>query len=90
MVKGESPGRRAENWPPRDVIRKQSEKKPMPSTKSLQRENGWSGRPAAYAPSSKGSVERMSEEGMDGWDMQDQGAELPGQEVSHRHKIRRT
>lgn len=40
MVKGESPGRRAENWPPRDVIRKQSEKKPMPRTKSLRRATG--------------------------------------------------
>lgn len=40
MVKGESPGRRAENWPPRDVIRKQSEKKPMPRTKSLRRAIG--------------------------------------------------
>lgn len=39
MVKGESPGRRADSWPPSDAIRKQSEKKPMPRTKSL-RENG--------------------------------------------------
>jgi hypothetical protein len=36
MVKGESPRRLAENWPPRDVIRKQRVKKPMPRTKSLQ------------------------------------------------------
>lgn len=40
MVNGESPGRRAENWPPRDAIRKQSEKKPMPRTKSLRGEEG--------------------------------------------------
>lgn len=40
MVKGESPERRAENWPPRDVIRKQREKKPMPRTKSLRRATG--------------------------------------------------
>lgn len=36
MVKGESPRRRAENWPPKDVIRKQRVKKPMPRTNSLQ------------------------------------------------------
>lgn len=36
MVKGESPGLLAENWPPRDVIRKQRLKKPIPTTKILQ------------------------------------------------------
>lgn len=35
-VKGESPGLLAENWPPRDVIRKQRLKKPIPTTKILQ------------------------------------------------------
>lgn len=36
MVKGESPGRLAENWPPREVIRKHRLKKPIPTTKILQ------------------------------------------------------
>ena len=37
-VKGESPGRLAENWPPREVIRKHRLKKPIPTTKILQEE----------------------------------------------------
>lgn len=44
MVKGDSPGRRAENWPPRDVMRKQSVKKPMPRTKSLRARQSGSAR----------------------------------------------
>lgn len=35
-VKGESPGLLAENWPPREVIRKHRLKKPIPTTKILQ------------------------------------------------------
>lgn len=35
MVKGESPRRLAENWPPRDVIKKHRVKNPMPSTNIL-------------------------------------------------------
>lgn len=55
MVKGESPRRRAENWPPRDVIRKQTVKKPMPRTKSL-----WGGqsRSAGQASDSAPSLHR--------------------------------
>lgn len=34
-VKGGSPGRLADNWPPREVIRKQRLKKPIPATKIL-------------------------------------------------------
>lgn len=45
MVKGESPRRRAENWPPKDVIRKQRVKKPMPRTNSLQGERNRLGQP---------------------------------------------
>lgn len=36
MVKGESPSLLAENCPPRDVIRKQRLKKPIPTTNILQ------------------------------------------------------
>lgn len=58
MVNGESPGRRAESWPPSDVIRKQSEKKPTPRTKSLQRAMGSQTCPrpvrAAQGPSDRG------------------------------------
>lgn len=36
MVKGVSPGRLAENCPPREVIRKHRLKKPIPATKILQ------------------------------------------------------
>lgn len=38
VVKGESEGRLAENWPPREVIRKHKLKKPIPSTKILKGE----------------------------------------------------
>ena len=41
MVKGESPGRLAENWPPREVIRKHKLKKPTPTTKILQGKDKW-------------------------------------------------
>jgi hypothetical protein len=51
MVKGESPRRRAENWPPKDVIRKQRVKKPMPRTNSLQGERSRVGQQSAQ-PSS--------------------------------------
>lgn len=36
MLNGESPNRLAENWPPREVIKKHRLKKPMPATKILQ------------------------------------------------------
>lgn len=39
-VKGESPGLLAENWPPREVIRKHRLKKPIPTTKILQERDG--------------------------------------------------
>lgn len=35
MVKGESPSLLAENWPPREVIRKHRLKKPIPTTNIL-------------------------------------------------------
>lgn len=35
-MKWESPGLLAENWPPREVIRKHRLKKPIPTTKILQ------------------------------------------------------
>lgn len=75
MVKGESPGRRAENWPPSDVIRKQSEKKPMPRTKSLR---GATGQVSGTPPK---PITRESGR------MKDQGAELRSREVSPHHRI---
>lgn len=35
MVNGESPSLLAENWPPKDVIKKQRVKNPMPTTNIL-------------------------------------------------------